>query len=82
VSKDILRIGLIALIAILATVWLYFPNLLSDKNKTLNNFFDGQMLAIFGFVISVTVASCLQIYLRLVELEKNGKAHFQERSSD
>jgi hypothetical protein len=78
VSKNIPRIGFILIFAILATIWLYFPYLISSKNIILNSFFDNQLLGILGFVISVTIASCLQIYFRLLELEEMGRGPFQK----
>lgn len=76
-SKDTPRIILIALISVLATLWFFFPSSIGSSNKSLEAFVAGPFLSVLGFVISVTLASCSNIFMKLKELENRGMGPFQ-----
>lgn len=75
-NKNIPRITIVAIMSALLTISFYFPFVLSDKNKFLNSFTNGSYLSVMGTVVSITVASCSNIYLRLGQLEVDGKGPF------
>lgn len=46
------------------------PHLISDKNAFLKGFVNHEIIAIMGVIITITLASCSQLYLRLSEMER------------
>lgn len=80
-SKQVPRIGFLFLLAALGAVWLWHPSVIGSSNEELEAFFRTSLLGVLGFVISVTIASCTSLHLKLSELEKQGRGPFSGTKS-
>lgn len=77
-SKDVPRIGLVALGSLLFVVGMLHPDILSDKNEFLKSFTSDYVLSVIGLILSVTLASCTNIHFRLNEIENSSGRSFPE----
>lgn len=68
-SKVLPRIAAILFLSIILVVSEFFPDTLDEKNRFLEKFLSGSCLSVLGTMISITVASCANIYLRLSQVE-------------
>jgi hypothetical protein len=56
------------------TISNYFPAVLSDENEFLAGFLDTDFLTVLGFMISISLASAVNIHFKLIDYtEKSGK---------
>lgn len=62
--------------AVLFATAVFYPRLIDENNAPLDNFFRTPFLGVLGFMISVTIASCTNIYLYLNRLETEGRGPF------
>lgn len=74
-SKEIPRILLILIFCLLMTGCIFFQWWIS-RNSFLDTFLNGSYLSVMGTIVSITVASCSNIYLRLGQLEAAGRGPF------
>lgn len=64
---------LVTLTVGLLTISRIYPSILSDHNEFLEGFFDTDFLSVLGFMISISLASAVNIHFRLIDyIEKSG----------
>jgi hypothetical protein len=73
---------LIGLTTILLVISLVYPWMLNDSNSFLKEFVGSDYLAVLGFIVSITIASAIQVHLHLNTLaDQTGKSFRRTRGS-
>lgn len=59
----------------LLTISKFYPSVLSDQNEFLAGFLDTDFLSVLGFMISISLASAVNIHFKLIEYtERSGRS--------
>ncbi len=68
-NKDAPRIFLIVLLSVVTGIAIFHPDVFSDKNEFLKSFSSNYFMSVIGLMLSVTLASCMNLHFKLNELE-------------
>lgn len=75
-DKNIPRIFLMIILSVMAGIAIFHPQVFSDKNEFLKAFSSNYFMSVIGVMLSVTLASCMNLHFKLNELEVKIKKKF------
>lgn len=82
-NRTIATVIIIAWLAVAASIILWVPSVLSDRNDFLAEFVNHEFLSFMGVIVTITLASAANLFVELVKLGRRfGRDAFQQSKKD